>query len=208
MPLTTHTCLTIACDICQAPYLPDDYTPHFATVAEASESVRGTGWTVTAHGCVLCDEEHGTPTEVTESATDDPERPGVDTESPGVLAGHQEGTESPDVPSDLWARHAEHGVLLSQTQPDVLLDAVRPLLRATVEREMSDTKQAWTESDLLGVERDRALHFAIELDRKVAAVVTLHAYNAEAGYCEVCADHGDIEWPCATVRALNPQEEP
>lgn len=57
MPLTTHTCLTIACDICQAPYLPDDYTPHFATVAEASESVRGTGWTVTAHGCVLCDED-------------------------------------------------------------------------------------------------------------------------------------------------------
>lgn len=45
------------------------------------------------------------------------------------------------------------------------------------------------------------------LAQQVAAVAALHVHNADADYCEVCADHGEIQWPCATIRALNPQED-
>lgn len=27
--------------------------------------------------------------------------------------------------------------------------------------------------------------------------------GAGSAYCDVCANHGDITWPCATIRALN-----
>lgn len=159
-------------------------------------------WEVEQH----INDQHGTPTEGTEGATGGPERPGVDTEPPGVLAGHQAGTESFDDLSVRWDRRAEHGVLLSHTQPDVLLDAVRPLLRAAVERELTDTKQAWTESDRLRVERDRALRLAVELEQQLAAVTDLH-YPVSAvdhgSACDVC----DVPWPCPTIRATDPLED-
>ncbi|WP_330479937.1 hypothetical protein OG301_39030 (plasmid) [Streptomyces platensis] len=33
-------------------------------------------------------------------------------------------------------------------------------------------------------------------------VRALHQYNEDAGYCDVCSNHGDIAWPCATIAAL------
>ncbi|MFD8545609.1 hypothetical protein [Streptomyces sp. NPDC059649] len=34
-------------------------------------------------------------------------------------------------------------------------------------------------------------------------VRALHKHNEDAGYCDLCSGHGDITWPCATVRALD-----
>jgi len=33
--------------------------------------------------------------------------------------------------------------------------------------------------------------------------------DSDAGtgaYCEVCSNHGDTNWPCATIRALGPEQ--
>ncbi|WP_030169058.1 hypothetical protein [Streptomyces sp. NRRL S-813] len=54
MPVKTHTCLTVACDVCGEKYTPDDYTPHFRDLAEARDCTRGEGWTVTADGKIYC----------------------------------------------------------------------------------------------------------------------------------------------------------
>ena len=45
---------------------------------------------------------------------------------------------------------------------------------------------------LLSVRRVRFLHERRESDTSLGA------------YCGVCSDHGDITWPCATIRALGP----
>lgn len=55
-------------------------------------------------------------------------------------------------------------------------------------------------------ERDRARRIAVALEQQLAAVAALHTHNTDADYCDLCANHGDIQWPCATIRALNPQE--
>lgn len=39
--------------------------------------------------------------------------------------------------------------------------------------------------------------------RAIARVRALHQLNERAGYCDVCSNHGDITWPCATIRALD-----
>ncbi|MFI7096748.1 hypothetical protein [Streptomyces lydicus] len=31
----------------------------------------------------------------------------------------------------------------------------------------------------------------------------LHQRNEDAGYCDLCSNHGDITWPCATIAALD-----
>ncbi|MFD7661304.1 hypothetical protein [Streptomyces sp. NPDC059788] len=36
-----------------------------------------------------------------------------------------------------------------------------------------------------------------------ARVRALHVRNEVAGYCNLCAEHGDIGWPCATIAALD-----
>lgn len=64
------------------------------------------------------------------------------------------------------------------------------------------------ENDRLRAERDRARRVAVALEQQAAAVAALHIYNVDADYCELCADHGDIEWPCSTVHALNQEEAP
>lgn len=61
MPIKTHTCLTLACDVCRIDYEPDDYTVHFRDVAEARDCTLREGWTVTANGKVICgteDDDH------------------------------------------------------------------------------------------------------------------------------------------------------
>lgn len=57
MPIRTHTCLTIACDVCSITYEPDDYAVHFCDLAEARDCTRGEGWTVTADHKAICGNE-------------------------------------------------------------------------------------------------------------------------------------------------------
>jgi hypothetical protein len=61
MPVKTHTCLTIACDVCGLKYEPDDYAVHFRDIPEARDCTRAEGWTVTADRKVICateDDDH------------------------------------------------------------------------------------------------------------------------------------------------------
>lgn len=37
----------------------------------------------------------------------------------------------------------------------------------------------------------------------VDAVRALHKHNVDADYCDLCSNHGDTTWPCATIRALD-----
>ena len=41
----------------------------------------------------------------------------------------------------------------------------------------------------------------------IARVRSMHPRNEDAGYCGLCADHGDITWPCATTKALDGPDE-
>ena len=40
------------------------------------------------------------------------------------------------------------------------------------------------------------------------AVRALHQQQPDAGYCDMCSNHGDITWPCATIRALDAHTNP
>jgi hypothetical protein len=40
----------------------------------------------------------------------------------------------------------------------------------------------------------------------VQRVRELHQHQPDADYCDVCSNHGDIDWPCATIRALDGTE--
>jgi hypothetical protein len=61
MPIKTHTCITVACDVCKYKFDEDEYTAHFADLDEARKALVGTGWTITADRKVFCassDMEH------------------------------------------------------------------------------------------------------------------------------------------------------
>lgn len=61
MPIRTHTCLTLHCDVCPAVYSPWDFDAHLPDLATAINDSRDFGWTVTADGAVVChvrDERH------------------------------------------------------------------------------------------------------------------------------------------------------
>ncbi|WP_446458676.1 hypothetical protein [Streptomyces rochei] len=57
------------------------------------------------------------------------------------------------------------------------------------------------------------LKHALDPDEKVSihngqpgnaqAVRDLHQRQPDADYCDLCSNHGDIDWPCATIRALD-----
>lgn len=40
----------------------------------------------------------------------------------------------------------------------------------------------------------------------LARLRALHTHNRDAGYCNLCSDHGDIGWPCATIAALDKEK--
>ncbi|MGO1791707.1 MAG: hypothetical protein ACTHZ5_15970 [Micrococcaceae bacterium] len=99
----------------------------------------------------------------------------------------------------------------------IILDAARDALEVAGMAGVHGDDWPWVhlsietlvaERDEARSERDRARDIAVALEQQLAAVTALHVYDAEAGYCEVCANHGDIEWPCATVRALTPRRTP
>ena len=56
-----HTCITVACDVCNYEFDEDEYTAHFADLDDARKALTGTGWTITADRKVFCaadDTEH------------------------------------------------------------------------------------------------------------------------------------------------------
>jgi hypothetical protein len=59
--IAEHACITVKCDICGYAYDEDEYTAHFADLAEARKALDGTGWTITFDRKVFCasgDTEH------------------------------------------------------------------------------------------------------------------------------------------------------
>jgi hypothetical protein len=63
MPIKTHACITVTCDLCRYTWDEDEYTAHFADLNEARRALVGTGWTITADRKVFCasgDTEHQT----------------------------------------------------------------------------------------------------------------------------------------------------
>lgn len=54
MTIADHTCITVACDVCNYAYDEDEYTAHFTGLDEARKALTGTGWTITADRKVFC----------------------------------------------------------------------------------------------------------------------------------------------------------
>ncbi len=54
MPIRTHTCLTLRCDVCPAVFSPHDFDAHLPNLETAITESREWGWTVTADGTVVC----------------------------------------------------------------------------------------------------------------------------------------------------------
>ena len=46
----------------------------------------------------------------------------------------------------------------------------------------------------------------VEVRSQIDRVRDLHTRYEGGGSCEVCSNHGDVQWPCATLRALDSQE--
>lgn len=62
MPITTHTCLTVTCDVCKLPLQgDDDSTLHLSDADEAWTVARALQWSVLSSGefvCNLDDDDH------------------------------------------------------------------------------------------------------------------------------------------------------
>ncbi|MFF7308118.1 hypothetical protein [Streptomyces sp. NPDC008137] len=89
MPIKTHTCITVACDVCKYKFDEDEYTAHFADLDEARKALSGTGWTITADRKIFCasdDIDH-------QAALDALMPPEPVTQIPGQLGF--DGTEAP-----------------------------------------------------------------------------------------------------------------
>ena len=54
MPTTTHSCISLECDLCGLEYDPEGYSVHFRDLSEARDLVGREGWTITADGQVIC----------------------------------------------------------------------------------------------------------------------------------------------------------
>ncbi|MFH9426038.1 hypothetical protein [Streptomyces sp. NPDC017529] len=68
-----------------------------------------------------------------------------------------------------------------------------------IEQQQADTAGEYL---ALAQHTDTTCEAAAALNR----VRALHTRNEDAGYCDLCADHGDVDWPCATIAALTPSE--
>jgi hypothetical protein len=89
MPIRTHTCITVACDVCKQPLeaFEDEGTIHFADLAEARSLARHYRWNALSGGEFVCperDPEH-------QAFLDQLLPPEPVTQAPGQLA--LDGTE-------------------------------------------------------------------------------------------------------------------
>ena len=48
---------------------------------------------------------------------------------------------------------------------------------------------------------------AANAEADIHQVRVLHRHNRDADYCDLCANHGDVDWPCATIRALDGEQQ-
>ena len=57
MTAITHTCVTIACDVCHTVLTDDDNggIPHFTSAAEAAKTAYADYWIISVSGYALCD---------------------------------------------------------------------------------------------------------------------------------------------------------
>ncbi|MEV4424021.1 hypothetical protein AB0K23_01330 [Streptomyces sp. NPDC049602] len=74
---------------------------------------------------------------------------------------------------------------------------------AQIERLRQRAEEAEAALDAVQGDRDGWRDRAHGYRTAVNAVRRLHEREPEAGYCAVCSNHGDITWPCATIRALD-----
>lgn len=64
MPITTHTCHSLQCDVCHVTYEPGEFEMHFPTLAEARSTAEGSDWYANEDGTkVVCSEEDDVHTE-------------------------------------------------------------------------------------------------------------------------------------------------
>ena len=60
MPITTHTCLIVTCDVCKIPLQgDDDSTLHFPDVDEARSVARALQWSVLSGDEFVCNLDDG-----------------------------------------------------------------------------------------------------------------------------------------------------
>ncbi|MGW2920368.1 hypothetical protein ACWDBF_21255 [Streptomyces angustmyceticus] len=82
---------------------------------------------------------------------------------------------------------------------DAVLNAVQP--------ELDELQENACVLRALRRHRDTAEAEVKRLTERADRVRSLHPYNEDAGYCDLCSNHGDITWPCATVKALDGPDE-
>jgi hypothetical protein len=108
-------------------------------------------------------------------------------------------------------------------RPDALADALLPVVEQHVAGETTrlrteldywrQARDHWHQEAFREVDAREKAEVAMtvlgpELDRLAAEVDRVRALHvrADAGdgaYCQLCADGGDIHWPCATIAALD-----
>lgn len=55
---------------------------------------------------------------------------------------------------------------------------------------------------------DAAPNVGINAHEAIDRVRALHTRDEDADYCTVCSNHGDVQWPCATIAALDGAQQP
>ncbi len=115
---------------------------------------------------------------------------------------------------EAFQRYPEHMRAWETVQGlDHLLDGTEPMeeVPEELERLRAEIRELYSEieaaqaglSDMAkkrNAEMDRANRFEAALQR----VLVLHECRekGENAYCYLCSDHGDISWPCKTVKAI------
>lgn len=89
--------------------------------------------------------------------------------------------------------HMRLGSVLNRAEA---AEAERDRLAAYVDQYRASRKR-WM--DAAYEDRHCAVDFAAQLSR----VRALHVRDEDANYCTVCSNHGDINWPCATIAAID-----
>jgi len=112
------------------------------------------------------------------------------------------------VTDDLWQRIAES--VGSAKAADIVMTIVQPeLIRLRKDMQLWCDAVASAEKlrQYQAADADRyeqqLRHERDEAANAIDRVRALHQHNEDAGYCDLCSNHGDITWPCATIHALD-----
>uniref|UniRef100_UPI0030E0A33E hypothetical protein n=1 Tax=Streptomyces tubercidicus TaxID=47759 RepID=UPI0030E0A33E len=75
-------------------------------------------------------------------------------------------------------------------------------------RQLAEKDVARLRAELNGLahEHGREIGRAVEAEASIGRARALHQHNEDASYCDVCSNHGDLAWPCATIAALDGPE--